>query len=258
MRFAMPPSFACVRRLWPDPVEVADVHALVAADARPAPAHRPWLLVNMISSLDGAITIDHRSGGLGRPADKALFHALRGVADVILAGAGTARAEGYGPARPSEEVRALRRARGQVEVPPIALVSRSLALDLDAPLFRDATSRTIVITCASAPADARQAIAERADLIVAGDDAVDLTAALATLHERGVAVITCEGGPRLNGDLLLEDLIDEWALTLTPLLVGGESDRAAHGALAPAPRGYALDRILEGDGLLLTRWLRAT
>ena len=75
-----------MRRLWPDPGEVDDVAALVASEARPPHADRPWLLVNMVASLDGAITIDERSGGLGGPADKAMFFALRHVADVILVG----------------------------------------------------------------------------------------------------------------------------------------------------------------------------
>ena len=95
-----------------------------------------------------------------------------------------------------------------------------------------------------------------AELVVAGDDTVDLPAALAALHERGVRTITCEGGPHLNGDLLLADLIDEWALTLAPLLVGGDAGRATTGAVPPAPADMHLDRLLEGDGLLLTRWLR--
>jgi riboflavin biosynthesis pyrimidine reductase len=248
---------AHVRRLWPDPAEVPDVHAFVAGEPRPSRPGRPWLLVNMISSLDGAITIEDRSGGLARPADKELFHALRGIADVVLVGAGTARAERYGPARPTDAVRAARRARGQAEAPPIALVTRSLELDFTSPLFRDAEQPTIVITSSSSSAAARAEAGAVAEVIVTGDEEVDLAAAVAVLAERGAGVITCEGGPRLNGDLLLQDLIDEWALTLTPLLVGGEAARAAHGSLAPTPRALTLDRILEGDGLLLTRWLRS-
>lgn len=246
-----------MRRLWPDPVEVPDIDAFVAAEARPAPADRPWLLVNMISSLDGAITIAKRSGGLGRPADKALFHALRGIGDVVLVGAGTARAERYGPVRPTDGARALRRQRGQAEVPALAVVTRSLELDLTAPLFAEAAARTIVITHGRSSPERRAATAEVADVIVAGDEAVDLTAALRELHARGARVVTCEGGPRLNGDLLVHDLVDEWALTLSPVLVGGEADRAAHGRLTPELRTLELDRLLEGDGLVLGRWVRA-
>lgn len=245
-----------MRRLWPDPGEVDDVAALVAAEHRPAPAHRPWVLVNMVASLDGAITIKDRSGGLGGPADKAVFSALRGVADVVMAGAGTVRAEGYGPARPSAAMRSARRERGQAEVPAIAVVTRGLDLDLSSPLFADAERPTIVVTCGAADAERQAAVAEVADLVVTGDDAVDLPAALAALRDRGAEVVTCEGGPHLNGDLLLADLIDEWDLTISPLLVGGDAGRSSRGSYPPAPVAMRLDRVLEDDGFLLGRWVR--
>ncbi len=246
-----------MRRLWPDPTDVDDVDALVAADERPVPAGRPWLLVNMIASLDGAITVDGRSGALGRPADRALFLALRAAADVVLVGAGTVRAEGYGPARPSAAQRALRVARGQAERPAIAVVTRSLDLDLDSPLFVDAEPATIVVTCDAAPADRRRAAAARADVLVAGHDDVDLVETLAALGGRGAELVTCEGGPRLNGDLIAADLVDEWDLTIAPLLVGDRSVRSSAGPAPSVPRGYELVRVLEGDGLLLGRWVRA-
>lgn len=245
-----------MRRLVSGPAEVDDLHAVVAAEHRPAHPDRPWLLVNMISSLDGAIAVDNRSGGLGRPADKALFHALRAVGDVVLVGAGTARSERYGPARPPEHVRAQRIARAQAEVPTIAVVSRSLALDLTSALFTTPARRPIVITCAASPTDVRRRIGDVADVLVAGDETVDLTAAMAALAGCGADIVTCEGGPRLNGDLLAADLIDEWALTISPLLVGGDASRSSQAANSHPPRGYALDRVLEGDGLLLTRWVR--
>ena len=245
-----------MRRLEPEPAEVHDVAAFVAAAARPSPADRPWVLVNMIASLDGSITVDDRSGGLARPADREMFFALRGIADVVLAAAGTVRTEGYGPARPSASVRSARRGRGQTEVPAIAILTRRLELDLEAPLFTAAEERPIILTCAAAPAGRRSAAAEVAEVIVAGDASVDLPEALRALHERGVRTITCEGGPQVNGDLLLADLVDEWCLTLSPLLVGGDAARAIVGPLPPSPRDLHLDWVLEGDGLLLTRWLR--
>ena len=245
-----------MRRLWPDPTEVDDVDALVAAEPRPTPVGRPWLLVNMIASLDGAITVEGRSGQLGRPADRHVFSALRAIGDVVMAGAGTVRAEGYGPARPTEAQRAARRARGQAEVPAIAVVTRSLDLDLTSALFTADDPRPIVLTCRAAPADRRRAVAERADVIVAGEDDVDLTAAMAELAGRGVEVVTCEGGPRLNGDLLAADLVDEWAMSIAPLLVGDTSSRSASGPRPAAPRPFVLARLLEGDGLVIGRWVR--
>lgn len=247
-----------MRRLWPDPTEIDDLDALVAAEDRPTPADRPWLLVNMVTSLDGAVTVDGRSGGLARPADKEMFRALRGVGDVILAGAGTARTEGYGPARPGDSVRAARVARGQTAVPQIALVTRSLDLDLDSPLFTESEEPPIVLTCESSPEDARARVAQVADVIVAGTTTVDLGAGMAALHARGARVVCCEGGPHLNGDLLLADLVDEWALTLSPLLTGGDARRATTGPLPASPTELRLDRLIEGDGLLMGRWVRAS
>lgn len=245
-----------MQRIWPDPGAIDDVAALVAADGRPSPEGRPWLLVNMIASLDGAIAIGGRSGGLGGPADKTVFSALRAVADVVLVGAGTVRAESYGPPRPTATTRSVRRARGQAEAPRIAIATRRLDLDLGTPLFTEAEVPPLLLVCEHTPADRRAAAERVAELIVTGDETVDLEAALRDLYARGIRMITCEGGPHLNGDLLLADLIDEWALTVSPLLVGGDADRAIVGPLPPAPRPMHLDWLIEGDGLLLTRWLR--
>ncbi len=244
-----------MQRLWPDPGEVDDLAGLVAGEARPTHADRPWLLVNMISSLDGAIAIDGRSGGLGTPADKAMFRALRGIADVILVGAGTARAEGYGPPKPTDATRAARVARGQSAAPRLALVTRSVDFDLDSPLFVDAEERPFVIAAGDADPARLAAVAEVAEVIVTGQAAVDLPASFARLHDAGVGLIAGEGGPRLNGDLLGDELIDEWNLSISPLLVGGDAARAVVGA-PPGSRPFRLDRLLEGDGLLFSRWLR--
>lgn len=251
---ALPLASGSVRRLWPDPADVDQLDQLVADDRRVRPDGRPWVLINMIASLDGAIALEGRSGGLGRPADKAMFSALRAVADVVLVGAGTARAERYGPARATPSQRAARAARGQAEAPPIAVVTRSLELDLRGALFSE--SRPLVITCEAAPVDRRQAVSEVADLVVVGDSTVDLVAAAAALADRGLRVVTCEGGPHLNGDLIAADLVEEWVCTFSPVLVAGTEGRASRRPGTAVPVAMRLDRLLEGDGLLLGRWLR--
>ena len=159
---------------------------------------------NMVGSLDGAATVDGLSGGLSSPADRRIFWLLRGLADVILVGAGTARSEGYRPTRGTHSWAALGLRDGRPSAPPLALVSRSLDLDPAAPLIAQAPAdaRTIVITCAASPADRRAALAGVADVIVAGDDSVDLKAALSALAARGLARVLCEGGPRLLSDVI--------------------------------------------------------
>src|SRR5215469_1486762 len=129
-----------------------------------------WLRANMVASLDGAATVDGRSGGLSNEADQQVFALLRAQADVILVGAGTARAEHYAPVRPESE--GLRWAWLRDRRPPsapIAVVTRALDLDLDGPLLATAPphARTIVITSHAAPPSRRDAAARTADVIVA-------------------------------------------------------------------------------------------
>lgn len=245
-----------MRRIWPETAEVDDVAAAVAAEDRAAPPGRPWLMVNMVASIDGATAVGGVSGPLGGAGDKAVFSALRAVADVVLAGAGTVRAEGYGPPRTPPARRAERRDRGQAEVPRIAVVTRSLDLDLGAPLFAEAEVAPIVLTCEASDARRRDEVAEVAEVVLAGDEAVDPSRALAALGELGARVVLAEGGPHLNGELLAAGLVDEWCTTLAPLLVAGTSDRVAVGPERTAPQGMRLDRLFEHDNELLARYVR--
>lgn len=214
----------------------------------------PWLRANMVASADGAAFLDGRSGGLSSAADRRLFGLLRGLADVVLVGAGTARTEKYSPARHREELAALR--AGRSATPPIALVSRGLDLDLTAPLFTQAPpdARTIVITCGASPARAREATATVADVIVAGDLVVDLAEAVASLRARGLGRVLCEGGPTLLSHLTSDGLLDELCLTISPLLAGPGPDRITTGAAFPA-RPMELVQVLRADGTLFCRYM---
>jgi riboflavin biosynthesis pyrimidine reductase len=216
---------------------------------------RPWLRANMVMSTDGAAALEGRSGGLSSQADRRLFALLRGLADVILAGAGTARAEGYKPVRPREVWDGLRGGRGPT--PPIAVVSRALDLDPDAPLFTKAPAeaRTIVITCTASPASRREALARHADVVVAGNTVVDLREAVAALHERGLGRVLCEGGPHLLAELAEASLLDELDLTVSPLLTGPGASRITAGTRFP-PHHLRLAHVLEEDGTLFCRYTR--
>jgi riboflavin biosynthesis pyrimidine reductase len=219
-------------------------------------ADRPSLRVNFISSLDGAVTVDGRSGGLGGPADHQVFATLRMVCDAVLVAAGTVRTEKYDGMRLDEPSRAWRRSQGLPEVPLMVIVSGRLDLDPAQLVFADAPLRPIVYTHAGAPADRRAALAPVADIVTVGEDAVDLRAAVADLHGRGATQLLCEGGPALFGGLIEADLIDELCLTLSPVLVAGDAGRIAAGAPVP-PRRMHLIHSLTGDDMLLLRYSRS-
>lgn len=236
----------------------AAIRVAVAAEERPTPADRPWLYTNMVASADGGTAVDGLSGQLGGPADMMMFGALRAVADVIVVGAATARQEQYRPPNLSDEVVEERRSRDQSPHPRLAVVTRSLSLDPELPLFDDPSNRPIILTAESASPERRAAVEPLADVINAGDDGVNLGEGLRQLRRLGFNNALSEGGPSINGQLVADGLVDEWNLSLSPALLGGDSRRAAFGPVpAGPPRSMKLARVWTDDDLLFCRWVRS-
>ncbi|QTR06039.1 pyrimidine reductase family protein [Saccharothrix algeriensis] len=249
--------------LWPPPSPGAGATGLTDAELErlydyPPDLDRPWVQVNFVASVDGAVTVAGKSGGLGNPADKKVFALGRDLADVVLVGARTALIEGYQGVK-AGEVRRERRARlGLAEVPPIAVVTARCSVEPTSPLLTGTTAPPIVLTTSSAPAERRAALAAAgADVVVAGDDEVDPRAALAALDERGLRRVDCEGGPTLFGALIAEDLVDVLCVTFAPLLTGGDAGRIATGPLPAAPRDLELASVLRHESALLLRYTRS-
>ena len=200
----------------------------------------PWLRANMVSSVDGAASLDGVTQGLSSKADRRLFALMRTLADVIVVGAATVRAENYAAVRQHELWPDLR--PGRPPTPPIAVITARLDLDPSSRLIATAPAwaRTIIITTAQAPADRRAALEGLTDVIVAGQDTVDLKAAIAALAERGHRRMLAEGGPHLLAQIAEAGLLDELCLTVEP--GAGRPDREPHPGrraarqLAAAPR----------------------
>lgn len=187
----------------------------------PGGRERPYVTLNMVATLDGRATLHGRSGPISDPADRALFHGLRSVVDAVMAGAGTVRAERYGPIVPDPDRRRLRSERGLCEQPLACVVSASLALSPELGLLDDPDSTVAIVTAS------RQSLPETAARIEyvrtrCEDGSLDLSVALTELHDRlHVRTLLCEGGPHLNGALLAAGLVDELFLSISPLLAGG-------------------------------------
>ena len=241
-----------MRQLFPPAAGSPDLPGLYAYPAG------PWLRANMVSSADGAASLGGVTKALSSETDRHVFALLRTLSDVIIVGAATAREERYKPVRPRELWRHLR--AGRPATPPIAVVSGRLDLDPTSPLITaaPADARTIVITTAQAPADRRAELAARADVIVAGEQAVDLKAAVGALAERGHQRILAEGGPHLLGQLVEAGLMDELCLTIGPLMAGPGASRIVAGSPASEPQQLTLAHLLEDDGFLLCRYTRKT
>lgn len=249
-------TWVFMRQLLPSPVDNVSAFEIHSSLERPPHVDRPWVYTNMIASIDGAVSTDGLSGGLGGPPDKVVFEALRGVADAILVGAGTAIAENYRRAQTSETVQEVRLARGQSARPRIVVISNRLSILPSHRVFHP-QDRPLVVTTESADPNRRAAIAEVAEVVTFGRTDVQLERTLGFLREQGIERLLCEGGPSLNGSLSSLGLIDEWTITASPLLVGGTSGRIVAGSDRLDDR-FALRLVLEEDSFLFTSYVRAS
>lgn len=236
---------------------VADDTELVRLYDYPRDLDRPWVKVNFVGSVDGAVSVGGRSRGLSDPNDKKIFQLGRALADVVLVGAHTALIERYKGIKPDEMPADLRAELGLAPVPPVAVVSRRASIEPTSPLITETSTPTILFTAESVPAQRRAALADAgADVVVVGDDEVDLVDVLAELDRRRLRRVCCEGGPQLFGSMIAADLVDELDLSVAPLLAGGDSSRIASGPLPAEPIRLRLASVLHADDQLMLRYLR--
>jgi riboflavin-specific deaminase-like protein len=261
-RSQKPPSEpAKFTRLLPggEPAEATQiVDGLDLASRAKTVSGRPYLMLNMASTLDGRASLDGRSGAIGNRADRELFHALRAGVDAVMAGAGTVRVERYGRIIPNEATRERRRERGLDEEPLACVVSARLSLPDDTPLLNEPSARVVIVTPSAASLTGASA---QIEYVRAGRDGrLDLRLAMRELAERfGVRTLLCEGGPHLNAELLQAGVVDELFLSLAPKLTGGEDVtgealRIIAGATFAQPLELELLGALENESHLFLRY----
>jgi riboflavin-specific deaminase-like protein len=240
-----------VRLLYPDRGDTSpEAMASGLRLGERAPAERPYLVLNMVSTLDGKATLDWRTKGLSTELDRRLFHQLRTQVDALMIGAGTARVERYGRITKSDELRQRRVREGLAGDPLAVIVSSRLDLPADLPLLQTPDQEVVIATSSDA---VLQGTTARIDYLRTGDDLPLLMARLR--EERGVQSVLCEGGPTLNSHLLAADVVDELFLTLNPKLSGGAAALTiVAGRELVEPRELTLVSVAEGGGDLFTRW----
>jgi riboflavin-specific deaminase-like protein len=243
------------RQLIPEPGTAEIGELLASVDfVGMASAERPYSIVNFVSSADGRVAFQGRSGKLGDDGDKNVFHTLRERVDAVLVGTGTLRTERYGRLVRDEQRRHRRAAAGLRPEPLAALLSRSGDVPLDIPLFAAPESHVVIFS--PAPVDTSQCAAE-VEVVQLDMGEVTLTTVLRRLRSRyDVRALLCEGGPTMFGALLQEELVDELFLTLAPKLAGG----GAAPTIASGPEltelvGLEPAWVLERGGSLYLRYL---
>lgn len=156
---------------------------------------QPRVSAIAVTSLDGRATINGVSGGLGNALDARIFNTHRALADVVFVGAGTIKAEEYGPVEVPDQLVAVRRELGKADSVPIATISRSLSLDTHGPMFdaprideatNDSTGSVLIFS--ASPADAAQTKGAARQTHTKNDGAIEQAA----WKERREALVAAE------------------------------------------------------------------
>jgi riboflavin biosynthesis pyrimidine reductase len=219
-----------------------------------------WVRANFITSVDGGATSGGSSGAMGGPGDRFIFNLLRELADVIVVGAGTVRIEGYSGAQLSAPQRQQRQARGQSEVPQLAIVTKSGHLSRDMAVFTRTEVAPLVLTCTATAEQTRRLLSGLCEVVECSGgnpEQVDEATLLATLGARGMRRILTEGGPTLLDSLIQHDMLDELCLTIAPYLVGGQARRIATGPGQLLTRMRCAHVLTDDAGYLYTRYVKA-
>ena len=244
-----------LRRLLPESGIVTAIEAvqgLALADL--AAEHRPYVVLNMVTTADGMATVAHRTAPISNAADRQLFHELRAQVDAVMVGAGTVRIERYGRLVRDPQRRERRIARGLAPDPLAVVVSRRLTLTPDLPLLADPHSRVVIFTASTA--ELKDCAAQVSYLRPPPGEELNLATMLARLRaEHGVRSVLCEGGPVLNASLLPAGLVDELFLAIAPALAGSAGALSiVDGAPLAQPIGLDLIWLLESEGQLFARY----
>ncbi len=211
-----------VKRLLPEPIEDLEAKEVYQDLLLPKRGDRPYVLINMVSSLDGKATVNGKSGPIGGPIDRIVMRKLRVRADAVLVGASTLRSEKLTLSVTSDL--ALQRASLGLKPQPLAVLTTiSGELPLEDNLLDAAFDNVLVIATPSTPSARIKEISDLASVEIAAS----LEETLKILKERySVDVLLVEGGPSLNYALMSQGLVDELFLTLAPKLLGGKSNSA--------------------------------
>jgi 5-amino-6-(5-phosphoribosylamino)uracil reductase len=243
-----------LQRIHPDGAEVDPAEAISGLGwGDLAPADRPYIALNMVSTADGKAAVEGRTRAISSETDRQVFHHLRTQVDAVMAGAGTVKTERYGPVVKNDELRAKRLREGLAPDPLAIIVSGSLSVPADVPLLQDPDSRVVILT--RSPGEL-SGVKAHVEYLRSESGPFDLRPLMERLRsEYGVRSILCEGGPTLNESLLLYGLVDELFLTLAPVLAGG-ADALTIVAGQPLPELLPLELIwvMEDGGELFLRY----
>jgi len=208
-----------------------------------APPRETWLRLNLIAAVSGdAAGSDGTSETLSNATDRTVLAAIRTLADGVLVGAASVRAEGYRVPKASR------------------LVVVTSSGDLSGHRMDPAEAERVVVVCPATAHDrVRQTlgdeVAAAATVLTAPDDEgrLEPAAILRCLRDQRLRSLVCEGGPSLAGQFLRDGLVDELCLSTSPVVIG--SGLPVFGRERFDPAALTLGQLLvDEQSTLYARW----
>jgi 2,5-diamino-6-(ribosylamino)-4(3H)-pyrimidinone 5'-phosphate reductase len=183
---------------------------------------RPFTFINSAMSADGKISTKRRKQvKISGKADFDRVDELRATSDAVMVGIGTVLADDPSLTVKSPERRQRRVSQGLDENPARVVVDSQARTPVTADIFNKGVGKRIIVVSKAAPADRVRALAAKAEVIVAGEQEVDLKQMAAELKKRGIDRLMVEGGATLNYGMMSNHLVDELSVFVGNLIIGG-------------------------------------
>ena len=180
------------------------------------------VVVNAAMSADGKLsTRERRQIDISGPADFERVDKLRAESDAVMVGVGTVVADDPSLTVDREALRERRCEAGRSEQPARVVADSRIRTPPDAAVLDDAAESYLLVS-ETAPTDFVQQMEEEgATVITAGENRVDLPAALEQLESHGVDQLLVEGGGEIIYSLFESDLVDRLSVFVGPVVIGG-------------------------------------
>ncbi len=185
---------------------------------------RPFVFINAAMSADGKIaTVERRQTRISGERDFDRVDSMRAESDAIMVGVGTILADDPSLTVKSEKRREKRRRARKAENPLRIVVDNRARTPVDAEILVKGEGKRMIAVSKQAIVEDVERLGEKAEILICGEEEVNLRNLLYLLWQRGVSRLMVEGGATLNWSLISQGLVDELYIYVGNMIIGGEN-----------------------------------
>ena len=178
---------------------------------------KPFVLLNSAMTVDGKIATENSSMKISGEQDLIRVHELRKKYDAIMVGINTVIVDN--PKLTIHKIKASKKDN------PIRIIIDSKGRTPSDALVLNDDAKTIIIVSKKAPKKNLEKLEKKCDILVCGNEQVNLKEAMRKLYLEGIRSILLEGGSTLNFSMFKEGLIDEVSICIGSKILGGSTSK---------------------------------